>query len=499
MEENKRFRNHISIVFEKMGSMFFIMVSLFVWEIIGDLDELTEDFSDIGSSGGEWKIALIIIGAVAALLALIIVWQLIVWSKTYISIRENTIVIEKNTLMKKKNTIGIKNISNVNIEQNLFEMLMGTCKIKLDTNSMSTADTTDVKIVLKKKDAEIFRQRIMNILQEKDEENYRADVLEEDIGEGLAGRTDLGDIMLHGLFSINLFSVLVIIGCITGVVEVAADLSGQGLAGKSLLGMLSSILIIVVICFSAIWDILKGFIRFFEFRARRRGDKLYLSYGLLKKVNYAIPVDKINAVKLIQSPQARLAGMYMAELINVGLGDDEGEEKAFFLLYGKKQKIRGEIERLLPEFSGCLDKKIVRQPVCVWTVWIFRMAVFGGVMGLLLGIGAEFFESYLRWIMAAVGGLTILALLLVIGGYKTRGSLVDENFLVLVDGCLGREFVFVKYDKIQYIEMEQNFIARHFQVQKGDIYLLASTVNRSQTMPYFYEKEMEKIKEYLLQ
>ena len=38
----------------------------------------------------------------------------------------------------------------------MLEMLLGTCKVKLDTNSMSTSDKTDVKIILKKAEAEQF-------------------------------------------------------------------------------------------------------------------------------------------------------------------------------------------------------------------------------------------------------------------------------------------------------------------------------------------------------
>lgn len=43
---------------------------------------------------------------------------------------------------------------------------MGACKIKLDTNSLSTAEQTDVKIVLKKADAEQFRSYLMKLMQE---------------------------------------------------------------------------------------------------------------------------------------------------------------------------------------------------------------------------------------------------------------------------------------------------------------------------------------------
>ena len=44
---------------------------------------------------------------------LLIALQFAVWSKTYISLQDNAVVIERNTLNKKKNTIGIRNISKI--------------------------------------------------------------------------------------------------------------------------------------------------------------------------------------------------------------------------------------------------------------------------------------------------------------------------------------------------------------------------------------------------
>ena len=113
-------------------------------------------------------------------------------------------MIERNTWNKKKNTIGLKNISNVNTEQNLLEMLLGTCKVKLDTNSMSTSDKTDVKIILKKAEAEQFRLYVMKLMQGQEggfEEKYS----KED-KDHWAIQTNMGDIFTHGLFSCLLYT-----------------------------------------------------------------------------------------------------------------------------------------------------------------------------------------------------------------------------------------------------------------------------------------------------
>ena len=148
MENKIKFRNHGSVIFENSLKAVSAIIAAFSLSFI----------SDIGESGIQSGDILMLVGIIVGALALVLGYQTLIWAKTYISIDENTLVIERNTLNKKKNTIGLKNVSNVNLEQNLLEMILGTCKVKLDTNSLSTADQTDVNIVLK-----IIRQRKENI------------------------------------------------------------------------------------------------------------------------------------------------------------------------------------------------------------------------------------------------------------------------------------------------------------------------------------------------
>ena len=162
MEENRRFRNHISIIVERTGGILIAFLILFIPSLLENIDEAVEAGMELLDGKG-----LLVNLGILLLFIIIIAAQVIVWSKTYISIQDNAVIIERNTLNKKKNTIGIRSISNINTEQNLFEMLLGTCKVKLDTNSRSTADSTDVKIVLKKADALWFKQEVMRRMQDE--------------------------------------------------------------------------------------------------------------------------------------------------------------------------------------------------------------------------------------------------------------------------------------------------------------------------------------------
>ena len=323
MENKIRFRNHISVILEQLGATFGILFVLSFTNI--------DDVIDYIEKGSSEELSLTVYiggGVILAVFLLIFLYQWIIWSKTYISICDNSIVIERNTWNKKKNTIGLKNISNVNTEQNLLEMLLGTCKVKLDTNSMSTSDKTDVKIILKKAEAEQFRLYVMKLMQGQ-EGDFEEEYSKED-KEHWVIQTNMGDIFTHGLFSVNLLSVLVVIGCVVGAAGMVLQVIHSVSVGESIVKMLLSVLMLIAIFSSAIWNIVKGFIQYYDFKIDRNENKLYIRYGILKKVNYTIPAEKISALKLKQTFFARLTGRYTAEIINIGMGDDAAETQSFF-------------------------------------------------------------------------------------------------------------------------------------------------------------------------
>lgn len=485
MENNIRFRNHISVIFENsvktLGTFFVIFLMSFI-----------SDMAETETSVGE---VLLLIGVLVAGLVIVLGWQTLIWAKTYICIQDNVLIVERNTLNRKRNTIGLSNISNVNLEQNLLEMLFGTCKVKLDTNSLSTADETDVKIVLKKKDAEKFRQIVLG---EAEPEAEAAPNLQSSNPQSRNGfASDIGDIILHGVFSIRIFSVLVLVGLvvlgITGLISMSEGDIGEGIAE-----LFGSIFVLAWFIGGIIWSMVKESVKYLNFRIERKENKVFLSYGLFKKVAYSVPVDKINAVRLAQTPIARIGKRYMAEIINVGMDDDENETSTFFLPYAKKEKIRAQINLLLPEFAGGLDIPEKKQPKSIWVIWIPRVLLYLCVVAIAYGITAEYVPELKIPVLCGAAGLALWLLILKLCGFFTKGVAVHSRLLKIVEGAFGRRILFVRYDKIQYVTGKQNILARSFHVQKGDIFLLASLTNRVHELPYFEENELEVLKNHLI-
>ena len=97
MEKNKKIRNHISIVAEQIGGGFAALAAVAFGILIQNADELMEvDFSFAEAGRG-----LMIVGGILLLFIAAAVKQIWTWSKTWIYIDGQTIVIERNTVNQK--------------------------------------------------------------------------------------------------------------------------------------------------------------------------------------------------------------------------------------------------------------------------------------------------------------------------------------------------------------------------------------------------------------
>ena len=492
MENNSKFRNHASIILEKSIKVIGTTIVVFLLNILSDLKEVGMSTTDI----------LWLVGVVTVILVVVLGYQAIIWSKTYISIEENTLVIERNTINRKRNTIGLRNVSNVNLEQNLLEMILGTCKVKLDTNSLSTADETDVNIVLKKADAEKFRALVLakaegrDVIEETQSEDMAREAAE-DKADGIQGC--MSDILLHGVFSLRITSFVILVILIAAGSGILQDL-GLDATEEVFAELFGSLIAVLWFSVMLIWGMAKEFFKYLNFRISRKKDKVYLSYGLFKKVAYSVPVDKINGIRLSQTPIARMGKRYMVEIINVGMDDDETEANTFFLPYNKIETIEAQLHMLLPEFDGALEIKEEKQPKVIWLLslpWLALYLLIAGVAYWAVGTYASD-TSFKEAVLVAAAVVLAWRTITKLAGFLTKGIKVDEKFLKIVDGKFARRLLFVKYDKIQYVTGNQCILAKHFKIQKGTISLLASLKNRMHELPYFNENDMELLKKELI-
>ena len=444
------------------------------------------------------------------------------------------ITIERKLLMHYRNDIAIVNISNINLEQNIFEMICGTYKLKLDTNSSSTADKTDVKIVLKADMAYKVKNMIIEMMKEAQNKNddkvmdddmtaatvaagnnYR--MPEPDIMGDIAEKDydiiyDTKAIIRNCIAKTSVFAVLVIIILFIALGFQISDMIKEGKTlGSAILAFFATILVNM----SVLRALVKSWFNDFRFRVKRHKDKIYVSCGLLKKRKYAIPVNMINAVKIYTTFLGRFMKLYSVEIISVGGEEEEAQGKAL-LLAGTMADLREKLAVILPEYELPEIKNAKRMPGKVLVARLVTSAVFVGAVVAVLCVAAEpvmkFFaedgadvfsdEDKVAYITGCLGGGAGALLVWWIAGiatYMQRRLYIGENDLVMVQGCFGKAIMTISYKKIQFINYSQGIIARFIKVHSGTIHILATLVLSAYSLGKYgmemYDKLNEKLRE----
>ena len=286
MNEITGLHNHPSIILEKLWKAMFFIVVVF----IGSINDFIEAAALI-KAGNVWE-GLLAAGGGFLIIVLIVLWNIIRWYKTTITIKDGTIEIERRTLNRNINTIAVQNISNINLEQNIFEMIIGTYKLKLDTSSLSTAETTDVEIVLKKKDAYAVKNLIMQMMQEinvseTDEASFGTDVSA--AREAVLPMQEIPDneydiiyttkeIIMSCFVCTNILLVLITIGLIiSSIISITATIKTT----EDVISLIAAGIFQLFAGGSFIAVIIKSWLSAFAFRAKRCGNKVYVSFGLV--------------------------------------------------------------------------------------------------------------------------------------------------------------------------------------------------------------------------
>ncbi len=478
-------RNHISYILEQLGATLIAIFLLF----LGQGDLLTEGIALLRE--GKILEALIVMSVIFVSVAVVVgihAWR---WRRTIITVADGTLTVEQNTLNKKKDTIAVQNISNINLEQNLFEMIVGTYKLKLDIDSLSTADKTDVKIVLKKEDAYAMKDLIMTMIKEgngekeesKDAEtsDFMADQQEGDYDVTYTSK----EIAKNGIMNTSIMAVLFVIGMLISCVVMAKMMVAEG---KELGGVLVSVGMQFLITASVAWAMVKSWLADYRFRAKREKDKVYVRCGILKIRKYAVPIEKINAICIRSTFIGRLCKHAYVKVINVG-GEDEDVDGMKLMLFEPIATLGEHLKVLLPEVE-IPEFAMIKQPA---RVLVRNLSVATLVMGLLAGgVTAGFVLAAgtlpMWWVYAILASIYAFVLLCVMLTYRTAGIAVLDQYVVIRRGTFGKTIEIIPYEKIQYINTKSGFVDRKLHLRGGSVSILASTASQTQSFGRFPEE-----------
>ena len=495
--EKMKFRCHFSIIFESLWQfwivIFFILINEieFIIEVIQDVGR--EGIYAILQTGGIWGIL-----AVLGLTFVVLFVQFLIWRKTWITIEDNLVIVERNTLKRVKNTIAIENISAVNMERNLFQRIVGTYRIKMDTNSLTTANETDISIVFSEKMAIGFRKLIlerMNALKGNTDtkalsEERQPDQLFESKMEGKKFfHSGALDMIKHGFYTLPLFSLVISIVGIGFMIWFVTNYGFVTFIKEAIGGFLALAFMVI----AAIYNVIKRFITYYGFTVYRDGKDLHVRCGLIKIRSYTIPVDKISALQIEQPFFSRIFKKYSVKVVTVGVGDEDGESSNITMSLSKDQ-LREQLTELVPEFGWAEFDQINKEEKAGAKVRLVKsikwhIITVVAIIVLMLNYNAPWYIGILIPVVCD-GWINLLYVL----SHKAAGYSILDQGLILASGYFNKVYMMFTYKKAQYITMTYHPIAKKCGIGDGIISLL----NSAASVPYIKEELAHQIEERII-
>ena len=388
-------RLHVSVIFKNLSlTIPFIFVTSYY----------------IGMKKASLSLALFIF--ITSSLIFLIIYFLI-WKNTYVYFNNDILKITKGKLIKKVLNINISDIDNINIKTNIFEKALGTSHIKLDLHNSSP-----LKLTFKNEETIKIRNQILKKMGKKGKIDFQSDFA-----------YNKKDVLKHLFLSTDLISFLIIIIIIIFVIY---ELLGPN---KGINSLPLIIFLLIITFLPLIFSFIKTYLNYSNFKCKKEKQSIRLSSGKFTTYKYLIPLNKINAVIIHKSIQARILGYSCIEVIN-----GSSLEKTLISLYVKDKDALKIFKKLLPNFN--LKINLNSQTENAFKYYLMNKIIF-----MILGIVFAYI-TYGYSLLIIPLGLIISYL-----QYKTKKLGFNKKMLVFENGLLNKKKIFVKYENIELLKV----------------------------------------------
>lgn len=289
----------------------------------------------------KWKLSTILFICITNFLAFSI-YKIIARNKTIYYIKDNILFNHRGIFIKKQIKIPLEKIASVDISQSFKQRLLNLYELNIDRGMVE--DMEDIKIILKKDEANDFRNDLLEFNARK--ENDCEEVLST---ENIIYKINFKDLFIYSLVRKPiLFAITSIIGLSALLSEVDINFEDVLQYANSIKYIIIAFVVIVILIRLAC--IIVNLNKFYNFEISRLDNMLDIRYGFTNKKMSSLNLDNICAIKIKQSLLQRFINTSSIHVNTVGYGDNEDEESVLFPNIANK-----EVDKIIKDLLGRFD------------------------------------------------------------------------------------------------------------------------------------------------
>ena len=394
-----------------------------------------------------------------------------IWYKTTYFFDEESIQVNKATAFKADTNIPYSKISSINLTRSIIDRIIGTVTVCFNINSGVNAESPEVSLAMKADKAEELRafveMKIHGNIETKEEEEFHDYVTFRNT-----------EVIMHSFLSMPTGAV--ISSTFFFIYSVFALFSGK--AGAS--GMFA----LLIFAFTLLYPMLRQLLRYFNFKAYRSGDTIFLEHGMLQTYHTSFDISRINAVRIQRPFFGRMLRRSYIQAEVVGINAMANDATPTLCLMTSDWHNRMIMEQLLPEFI--MDELIIMQPRAAAKPLFLKASIWAAVSAglaaalciamvlnrdeIVEGLGEMPYYTIMALAIAFASLYVIISFYGCMVSLRQVGYSFGEDKMKFIYGVVDRVTTIMQYDRVQIAEEISGPLARRYGLSTCKVSFLSS-------------------------
>lgn len=429
---------------------------------------------------GVWGVA-----AVLALVGGIVKWRTFVYW-----FEDGELRVKYGLFVKKKRYIPFERIQSLNYNEGIFHRLFGLVKVQVETAGNKGGKPEVELTAIQKIAADVIEQEMRRA---KTQFAQHIDVEQ--------SPEQIGEVMVPAIYHMSMRDLLVLattsggIGVVlSGLVAVVSQFSDiipyeevfHELADFVKVGaFLVALMVMFVLIIAWLVSVVITLVNYYDYTVRIEDEKLMITKGLLEKKRITLPLNRIQAIRIVENPLRQVFGFVTVVVESAGGNGEKGRDKkiALFPLI-KKQDCLQTLVQLFPEMNW--QPEFTRAPKRA-RPFFYRI----DFLWLVPILGACSYFLYPYGLLSLL--LIPLSILLGIWQHRTAGYMIDGKQLAMQYRIFSRITLFMEKKRIQSMESSQTYFQKRKQVMSIKATVMSGMSGMTGNVPSLEQRDAETI------
>ena len=427
-------------------------------------------------------------------LVVIVFWTmingLIKWATFTYWFEDNELRVEYGLFVKKKRYIPFDRIQNLNYKEGIFHRIFKLVQVQVETaGSKSGKPEAELTAVTREAADEIELR--MNRAKQKECSievgETKQEILEE--SSSIVHKMKVPELLLLATTSSGVGVVLA--GVFAVVSQFAEFIPFDSIYEEFAFLLKYSFIAVAILIAMALlltWVISVGltFLNYYDFTVTKENNRLIITRGLIEKKRVTIPLNRVQAIKIVENPFQQMLGLVAIAVESAGGGfSGEADKKIIlFPLISKKEALKP-LQELFPEYDFTMIPSV--KPPKRGQSFFYRID-FLWLIPTIVAVSYFFYPYGLLSLL-----LIFPVLLLGRWQFKTTGYTINNQQITIVSRLISRVTFFAMKKRIQVTESSQTYFQKRKSIGSVKIVVMSGMTGASAVVRHIEQEDAEKI------